>query len=198
MRRTGSYIIADLDFSKSIALKNLYLILPNEENIIYCILAQLNSKLFNYYHKAKTLGENKAFAQFSGEYIESFPCRIFPNNDNRFQLLSKTISIQYIDFYAMIGKFQRMLQRKFNLEELPVKLQNWYMLSYKEFISELGKKKIKLTLAQEAEWEEYFLAEQGKATQLKKQIDDTDREIDRKVYELYELTEDEVRIVEGK
>jgi hypothetical protein len=198
MRRTGSYIIADLDISKSIALKNLYLILPNEENIIYCILAQLNSKLFNYYHKAKTLGENKAFAQFSGEYIESFPCRIYPNYDNRFQLLLKTISVQYIDFYAMIGKFQRMLQRKFNLEELPVKLQNWYLLSYKEFIAELGKKKVKLTLAQEAEWEEYFLAEQGKATQQKKQIDDTDREIDHLVYELYELTEDEVRIVEGK
>ncbi|MCX6187120.1 MAG: N-6 DNA methylase [Bacteroidetes bacterium] len=76
MRRTGSYIIADIDFTKAMALKNLYLIIPDEEINIYCLLAQLNSKLFNYYHKAKSSGDNKAFAQFSGEYIESFPCKI--------------------------------------------------------------------------------------------------------------------------
>jgi type I restriction-modification system DNA methylase subunit len=95
-------------------------------------------------------------------------------------------------------KFQRMLQRKFELEDLPGKLQNWYILSYKEFIAELGKKKVKLTLAQEAEWEEYFNAERDKAMQVKKQMDETDREIDRMVYELYELTEEEVGIVEGE
>ncbi len=95
-------------------------------------------------------------------------------------------------------KFQRMLQRKFELEELPGKLQNWYLLSYKEFIAELGKKKVKLTLAQEAEWEDYFNTEKAKALDIKKQIDDTDREIDRMVYALYELTDEEVKIVEGE
>lgn len=77
-------------------------------------------------------------------------------------------------------------------------MQNWYTLSYKEFIAELGKKKIKLSLAQEAEWEDYFTAEQAKALEIKKQIDTTDREIDRMVYALYELTEEEVKIVEGE
>ena len=72
------------------------------------------------------------------------------------------------------------------------------MLSNKEFIAELGKKKVKLTLAQEAEWEDYFNTEKAKALQIKKQTDDTDREIDRMVYSLYELTEDEIKIVEGE
>lgn len=91
-----------------------------------------------------------------------------------------------------------MLQRKFELADLPGKLQNWYTLSYSEFVKELTKKKIKLTLAQEAEWEEYFLAERVNALDIKKQIDNTDREIDRMVYELYGLTEDEIKIVEGE
>ncbi|MFZ4726064.1 MAG: Eco57I restriction-modification methylase domain-containing protein [Paludibacter sp.] len=95
-------------------------------------------------------------------------------------------------------KFQRMLQRKFNLEELPTKLQSWYLLSYKEFIAELGKKKVKLTLAHEAEWEEYFNTECTKAVAIKSQIETTDREIDNLVYQLYTLTEEEVKIVEGK
>ncbi len=34
-------------------------------------------------------------------------------------------------------------------------------------------------------------------TALQRQIDATDRQIDRLVYELYELTEEEIRIVEG-
>ena len=35
-------------------------------------------------------------------------------------------------------------------------------------------------------------------TILQRQIDITDRQIDRLVYELYNLTEDEIRIVEGE
>ena len=102
------------------------------------------------------------------------------------------------ELQLLVGKFQRMVQRKFELEVLPTKLQNWYLLSYKEFIVELGKKKVKLTLAQEAEWEEYFHAEQAKAIEIKTQIEKTDQEIDRMVYELYELTGEEIKIVEGK
>lgn len=37
-----------------------------------------------------------------------------------------------------------------------------------------------------------------KKTALQRQIDATDREIDKLVYELYGLTEEETRIVEGK
>lgn len=166
-------------------------------NNTFNILVQLNSKLFDYYHKAKTSGENKAFAQLSGEYIESFPCRIslelkndFESHANKFSLFNKQLQL-------LVGKFLRMLERKFELEELPGKLQNWYTLSFKEFVSELVKKKVKLTLAQEAEWEDYFNAEQTKAVTIKKKIENTDKEIDQLVYALYELTEEEVKIVEG-
>lgn len=76
MRRTGNSIIATIDLKKRLALKNLYLIIPEDEKNIYSILGQLNSSLFAYYHIIKTSGENKAFAQFPGHYIEDFPCKI--------------------------------------------------------------------------------------------------------------------------
>ncbi len=95
------------------------------------------------------------------------------------------------------SKFQHTLQRRFNLEDLPGKLQNWYLLTYPEFIAELAKKKIKLTLTEEAEWEAYFQQEASQALATKSEIEKTDREIDRMVYELYGLTEEEIRIVEG-
>ena len=97
------------------------------------------------------------------------------------------------------AKFQRSLQREFpdKLEKLSKKLQDWYELSFADFVKELKKKKIKLSLSQKSEWEDYFLAEQQKAMELKTQIDQTDKDIDQMVYELYGLTEEEIEIVEN-
>ncbi|WP_276980069.1 TaqI-like C-terminal specificity domain-containing protein, partial [Flavobacterium filum] len=76
MRRTGNSIIACADYNKFIALKNLYLIIPQESKYLTLILLQLNSKLFDFIHKSLTTGENKAFAQFPAHYVEHLPCRI--------------------------------------------------------------------------------------------------------------------------
>ncbi|MCX6187119.1 MAG: hypothetical protein NTU43_09015 [Bacteroidetes bacterium] len=120
------------------------------------------------------------------------------NLNVKFKSIIENISLLNKDLKDLSQKFQRSIQRKFELEELPKKLQDWYLLSYVEFIKELGKKKIKLSLAQEAEWEEYFSQEATKAQALKQQIDKTDKEIDQMVYALYELTEEEIKIVEGE
>ncbi|PKP13628.1 MAG: hypothetical protein CVU08_04305, partial [Bacteroidetes bacterium HGW-Bacteroidetes-3] len=80
---------------------------------------------------------------------------------------------------------------------LPKKLQDWYLLSFAEFIKELEKKKVKLSLSQKAEWEDYFLQESKKALALKNSIDNTDKEIDVMIYALYGLTEEEIGIVEN-
>ena len=94
-------------------------------------------------------------------------------------------------------KFQRTLQRKFEGLEINKKLESWYELTFAEFVKELGKKKIKLSLSEEAEWEDYFLQEQQKALALKQQITTTDQEIDKMVYELYGLTDEEISIIEN-
>ncbi len=60
----------------------------------------------------------------------------------------------------------------------------------------ISQKKVKLSLSEEAEWEDYFETESKKAQDLKAQIDKIDKEIDQMVYELYGLIEDEIGIVE--
>ena len=123
------------------------------------------------------------------------------------------------DLQEQSQKFQRTIQRKFftatatvsvstmglsplpdvkvNTDTLPKKLQDWYKLPYAEFIKELAKKKVKLSLSQEAEWEDYFMQESKKALELKATIDATDKAIDAMVYELYGLSEEEIAIVEN-
>jgi hypothetical protein len=76
-------------------------------------------------------------------------------------------------------------------------IQYWIEMNFEVFLKELQKAKIKLTLSEEADWLQYFTEQKQKAQTLKAEIDKTDREIDRMVYELYGLTEDEIGIVEG-
>jgi type I restriction-modification system DNA methylase subunit len=157
------------------------------------LLAILNSKI-GWWLITKYCTQIQNGVQLIWKYFGQIP---IANTTKELAIKGNEMLILHKALNEPSQKFQRMLQRKFDLNELPGKLQNWYLLSYKEFIAELGKKKVKLTLAQEAEWEDYFNTEKGKALEIKKQIEDTDREIDRMVYELYELTEEEIKIVEG-
>lgn len=168
-------------------------------DILKTILPLVNSKLMSWFH----LKVNpKANAETSIPKILVGDVRNLPISKN---ITSKNISlVEKADLMLSLNKelqeqsqkFQRTIQRKFELEELPKKLQDWYLLSYLEFIKELGKKKVKLSLSQEAEWEDYFIEESKKALELKATIDVTDKAIDAMVYELYGLSEEEILIVE--
>ena len=76
-------------------------------------------------------------------------------------------------------------------------LQTFDELDFAAFTAELKKQKIKLTLVQQDEWEDYFNQYQGACRELTDQIQATDREIDAKVFDLYGLTAEEREIVMG-
>ncbi len=139
------------------------------------------------------LGDNRR--EIRKVYFEHFP--VPKANKEQTKILSKLAQERTnltCSLKDVISKFIRSMQRKFELENMSNKLQKWHLLSYPEFINELGKKKVKLSLSEEAEWEDYFNEQKQKALALKSEIDKTDREIDSMVYELYGLTE-EIKIV---
>ena len=173
-----------------------YILVPKKEYNYLDLLSVLNSKLMWFFIKNTSSEYGGGYFYFKTKYLEPFsiPDSITQNHEFR--------NIQVIQLnntkvlYSQIGSFQRTIQRKFELEALPKKLQDWYKLSFAEFIKELAKKKVKLSLSQEADWEDHFLAESKKALDLKATIDATDKEIDAMVYELYGLSEDEIALVE--
>ena len=173
-------------------------IIPQKTNIKY-LIGILNSTLINFYHKYRFLDlEKELFQKILIANCKALPIKNTPNIYERVIEIKVDLIIQLNkELVEQSQKFQRTLQRKFELTDLPKKLQDWYLLSYGEFIKELAKKKIKLSLSQEAEWEDYFSQEQQKAVVLKQQIDTTDKEIDQMVYALYGLTEEEIAIVEN-
>tara|TARA_B100001094_G_scaffold209945_1_gene203848 strand:+ start:705 stop:1052 length:348 start_codon:yes stop_codon:yes gene_type:complete len=55
----------------------------------------------------------------------------------------------------------------------------------------------KLSLSQESEWEDFFISESKRTLEIKELIDKTDKEIDTMVYQLYNLTSEEIEIIES-
>lgn len=165
----------------------------DESGSLKSLLCIINSKLINIWYKyfdtdieiKLTSVKQIPLPKLSINNIE-----ILDNYCDKMLQLNK-------DIKDVIFKFQRTIQRKFNLEDVPKKLQDWYLLSYADFIKELAKKKVKLSLSEEAEWEDYFETESKNARELKAQIDATDKAIDAMVYELYGLSEEEIEIIEG-
>lgn len=174
-----------------------FLLNDNNYNIFY-VLSIVNSKLISWYASQKCSNfSKKTFPKLNPKDIKEFPIKNIPIEDQK-PFIEKVDLILSLNkkFQEQYQKFQRTIQRKFELEELPKKLQDWYKLTYPEFIKELGKKKVKLSLSQEAEWEDYFITESKRALEVQSQIDATDKAIDKMVYELYGLSEEEIEIVE--
>ena len=162
------------------------------------ILVILNSLLMNFYHKYMYLDlEKDLFQKILIANCKKLPIREisleaqqpFIEKANKMLFLNKNLQ-------ELSQKFQRLLTRKFELEKLSTKLQDWYLLEFSEFVKELKKSKIKLSLKEEMEWEEIFLEKKEEADKVKNEIEMTDKEIDRMVYELYGLSEEEIKIVE--
>ena len=90
----------------------------------------------------------------------------------------------------------RRLQDNLGLQKVTAALEHFDELDFKAFVAELKKQKISLSLTQQDEWEDYFNQYKADCNALSAQIAATDKEIDRMVYELYGLTEDEIKVVE--
>lgn len=174
---------------------NLYL--TDKNYSLKYIFTILNSNLIKSFWLS-TYNDNKdLFPKIKGYQLKQLPIKILSlTNQQPFILKADLMLSLNKELQELSGKFQRTIQRKFRLEELPGKLQSWYRLSYADFIAELGKKKVKLSLTEEAEWESYFVQEAEKVLAIKNQIETTDREIDFMVYKLYNLTEDEIEVIE--
>lgn len=162
-------------------------------------LAVLNSTLIGWYHKKTSPKAGKGlFPKILINDVRNIPLIEAPSDSqNLFIKMTDHMVLLNNELFQVSQKFQRTITRKFELENISKKLQDWYNLSYAEFIKELAKQKIKLTLSEEAEWEDYFNQEKSKAQNLQSEISKTDKEIDQMVYELYGLSEEEIRIVEN-
>lgn len=112
----------------------------------------------------------------------------------------------------MINSFSKFCENTTDIEKLSRKLESWHELSFSDFLKELTKaikatNKIRakegqspiaeLTRTVEFEWMELFESKKQKVLDLQEQIQQIEQEIDQMVYKLYDLTDDEIAIIEA-
>jgi type I restriction-modification system DNA methylase subunit len=185
-----------------IADQLLHTFKPNPEiKYFKAIAGILYSSLLSFYFKKKFNRTEKTFPEIRVKELASFP--IIQNKD--ISILEGVVEKLFNEnnrHIKLINAFSNYLKSTFSIEKLSNKLKKWQDLEFLNFIKELNKaiKKAggeKLSKMDEMEWMEVFETKEAEAQSLKSEIDKTDREIDKMVYELYGLTDEEIKIVEG-
>ena len=196
LRRTSSDLRAVLDDNNYYPQNSLFIITSNKS--LGYIVGLLNSKLFDKIYKAKCPQVGKVFAEVKPSIIKSLPIASAEKNQ---ELLIENavleIQSKVSESSNLIRNLIKLILSKFEIEKLSVNLQNWHKLEFKVFLKELKKANVNLSLSGEAEWMDYFNDQQKRVLILKNEINKSDKEIDRMVYELYGLTEEEIQLVEN-
>jgi len=168
------------------------------------LLALLNSSVVFFFLKSLASTLQGGYYDFRRPFIEKIPIKDI-SLDLQKPFIDKVDKILVLNsnLQSKISKFTNFIKKEYNLEKLNKKLDSFFERSFDDFIKELKKvAKLKPATAKEKMelndyWEEMFEEFKKDILVLKSDIDRTDREIDKMVYELYELTDDEIAVVEG-
>ncbi len=129
------------------------------------------------------------------EYIRNIPIPECADQQPFIDLADKMLLLNK-DLQAKRARFIRRLQDNMPDIKITGTLETFDSLDFAGFVAELKKQKIKLSLVQQDEWEDYFNQYKTACTELTSAISATDAEIDTRVYALYGLTEDEIKVIE--
>ena len=97
------------------------------------------------------------------------------------------------EFYEKKERFLTVIKHECKIEKITEKLDKFYELDYVNFLEIL---KVNLKIDKKAELLDFFEKNKKELQSLKDQIEKTDNEINKMVYNLYGLTDDEIKIIE--
>ena len=157
------------------------------------LLVLLNSKYANYLLNSIRGSGN---IDVNPEYIRNIPIpSITLESQHLFVGLADTILSLNSQLHEKRSRFLRRLSENLEGVKITTALQTFDQMDFADFVAELKKQKIRLSLSQQDEWEEYFNKNVSECQQLSAQIAQTDNEIDQRVFDLYGLTQEEREIV---
>jgi hypothetical protein len=177
-----------------------YIITSKNVNLKF-LLVYLNSKFSAKWIRTNCPELQGGTRELRKAFFENIPVpNISISEQQEFSLIADRIILLYEEFSIVNVKFSNYFSLKYQIEKLTGKLEKWYELEFVDFIKELNKaikgvKGTPLTKKDEFEWMDLFEENKKKASEIKAEIDKTDKEIDQMVYELYGLTEEEIKII---
>ena len=189
------YLPFSYDETKALANQKCYIMTSRDTSIsLKFLTAVFNSKLIKLWIRCvcPELGEDRR--EIGKVYFEKLHVPI--DVQQPFITLADKMLSLYKELQEKRSRFLRRLTDNMEGVKVTTALQTFDKMTFAEFVAELKKQKIKLTLVQQDEWEEYFNQYKAACNELSDQITTTDNEIDLRVYHLYGLTYEEVLTVD--
>ena len=199
IQKIATEITATIDKNKLLCAVTTNVIYETKDNYsMEFILALLNSKLINYWMK-KTFPTG---LDITINRLEEIPVPVFDDANKGLKpldiekLADKMLTLN-ADLQKSVQRFLKRVQDNLNPAKISSTLESFYTIEFADFVKELAKQKVKLSLKQQDEWEEYFAEYKKDCQALAEEIAATDNEINQLVYKLYDLTDEEIAVVEG-
>ena len=184
-------IFATFDSSNYIIFPNANLLNAVEDKPLKPYLALLNSRLISYFYNSYFGESNTNLTKVA---LEGLP---LPDLDqstlSTLQSLVDKILEQTSQSNNANAHFCKLISAEFGLEKWPTKLNRWWTLDFSDFANAF---KVNLTLAQKDELLQLFEKYKSECAMLDAKVQETDHEIDHLVYRLYDLTPDEIAVVD--
>lgn len=169
--------------------------LPSDNLALLCVL---NSKIVWQFLSSICVVRSGGYIEVKPQYFEQIPIpEITPDFQAALTELADKMLQLNRDFQAACTQFERLFCRRFAIEKPSKALLAWHEGTFTDFVDALKKHKIKLSLDDEMKWEDAFNTQHAKVAVLKQSLADTDSEIDKRVFELYGLNEEEITIVQA-
>ena len=193
------YIVNDntycLDNKKYMfSVGRVFAIVPNDQELVLGLLGILNSKISAYLMRLKCPIKQGGYFKISSKYLSEL---CIPNAEC-VKVLNEQVSsilLRSDEYQKLIETLPDLIFQKYSIS-ITKKIEHWYSFEFSEVLQDFKKSKVQLSLSEEAEWMQYFNEQKGRVQKLKSQIEQINKEIDQMVYKLYDLTEEEIAIVE--
>lgn len=166
----------------------------NPEIQLTYLLGLLNSKVLTF--RYRSIGKQTGSGVY--EYFENGIGKLpIPRGRQEMQDKISGLVKTIIDLYKKLSaeniNIEKLVMAEFELKQWPQKLGYWWRLELADFIKTL---KVKLTLTQKDDLLQLFEKYRTECAALDAEIQKTTHEIDQLVYELYDLTPEEITAVE--
>ena len=175
----------------------VFAIVIDDENFdLKYVLCLLNSDLMKSYLQSFSSLKAGGYYSYSSNILNRTPIKniSLEAQQSFIALADKMLSLNE-NFQKKSTNFLKVVKQTFALEKVSAKMESFYELDFDGFLKEL---KQKVTPKTKLEWLEVFEETKKSLQEIQSQIAATDKEINALVYKLYDLTDEEIKIVEGR
>lgn len=202
IRQTGDSLIATYD-KGNVSNNTLHSIYPSQSNTnisLMYLLGILNSSLLNWYYKSVNYLEvGKPMAEVKGIYIRKLPIAI--GNSSQIKIIENAVD-SLLDMcqhkYETKQKFINYILKAYEPNKISERLDCFENLTFKDFLAELKKQKVRVSATQQMELLSLFEEQVNAIKEMDVSILEVQQLLDNTVFDIYQIPKESVEDIKSQ